>query len=153
MPLIARISKRFMTGLAVGRLLPAYLLLGLFKHFVPLTWLARLAWSPPAGRGDREAEERLAARLLRISRLIGVPDRDCLQRSLLLYRVLSRAGADPTLTVGFQQIDGRIQGHAWVAVDGRPLNESDANLARFTSALSFGVSGALVPRPEDRVAS
>ena len=46
---------------------------------------------------------QLLGRAIKTSRLIGVPDRDCLQRSLLLYRVLSRAGANPRLVVGVRR--------------------------------------------------
>jgi Transglutaminase-like superfamily len=76
-------------------------------------------------------------------------DRDCLQRSLLLYRVLSRAGADPTLVVGFQRLDSRIMGHTWVLIDGHAVIESDADLIRFSPALRFGPRGALLPTPPE----
>jgi hypothetical protein len=94
-------------------------------------------------------EGRLTAGVLRLSRLVGLPDRDCLQRSLLLYRVLSRAGADPKLVVGFNRMDNRILGHAWVIVDGHAINEHETDLLRFTPALSFGAQGALFPAPRD----
>src|SRR5262245_48657412 len=116
--------NRLATGLVLGRLLPAFLLLGLLKHLVPLRWLARWAWCVPSGPRDREAERRTIARVVRLSRLIGQLDRGCLQRSLLLYRVLSRAGADPALVVGFGRMDGRTRGHAWVVVDGEALTEA-----------------------------
>jgi hypothetical protein len=144
---IIRASNRLRTGLAVGRLVPAYLLLGLFKHFVPLRWLARWAWRSPARPRDRGAERRLIASVLRLSQLAGLPDRDCLQRSLLLYRVLSRAGADPTLVVGFDRLKGGILGHAWVIVEGHTVIDSEANLLRFSPVLAFGLRGELLPAP------
>jgi hypothetical protein len=63
---------------------------------------------------------------------------------LLLYRVLSRAGADPTLVVGFQRVNDRILGHAWVRVDGRTLIEPEPDLVRFSPAFGFGARGALL---------
>jgi hypothetical protein len=70
---------------------------------------------------------------------------------LLLYRVLSRAGADPTLVVGFHRSNGRICGHAWVTVDGRTVIEPEAELVRFSAAACFGLRGALDPsRPVPR---
>jgi hypothetical protein len=128
---------RLRHSLVVGRLLPPYMLLGVLKHFVPLRWLAWWAWCPPSGPRDAKAELRLTASVLRVSQLAGLRDRDCLQRSLLLYRVLSRAGADPTLVVGFIRRNGRILGHAWVTVDGRAVIDSEPNLIQFTPALAF----------------
>jgi Transglutaminase-like superfamily len=127
----------------VSRLLPTYVLLSLLKHLVPLRWLAEWVWCSPAGPRNREAERRLIISVLRISRLVGLPDRDCLQRSLLLYRVLSRAGADPTLVVGFAPTNDGMLGHAWIMVDGRSIIECEHNLLRFSPALAFGFQGAL----------
>jgi hypothetical protein len=140
--MIALPLNRIKNGWLVARLLPAYLILGLLKHVVPLSWLARWAWSAPDGPRDREAESRLAARVFRLSQLIGLLDRDCLHRSLLLYRVLSRAGADPRLVIGFQRMNGRILGHAWVIVDGHAVIEPEVDLLRFSPALGFGFDGA-----------
>src|SRR5262249_31997015 len=89
----------------------------------------------------------LTASVLRLSQLTGLPDRDCLQRSLLLYRVLSRAGAEPTLVVGFDRIDGRILGHARVTTDGHAVIEREADLLRFSPTFSFGTRGALLLQP------
>ena len=93
----------------------------------------------------------MAARVFRLSQLIGLLDRDCLHRSLLLYRVLSRAGADPRLVIGFQRMNGRILGHAWVIVDGHAVIEPEVDLLRFSPVLGFGLKGAplsVVPEPE-----
>ena len=137
-------ANRFRNGLALGRLLPVYVLLGFVKHVVPLRRLVQLAWCPPAGPRDFDAERRLAAAVVRLSQLARMPDRDCLQRSLLLYRVLSRAAADPTLIVGFQRVNGRIRGHAWVVVNGCTLVECKADLVGFSPILEFGTHGALL---------
>jgi hypothetical protein len=146
---IKRSSSRLKTGLIVGRLLPAYVLLGLLKHVVPLRWLARWAWCPPVGPRDREVERHLAASILRLSQLVGLPDRDCLQRSLLLYRMLSRAGAEPKLVVGLDRMNGTMCGHAWVVVDGYTVTEKKADLLRFSPIFAFGVGGALLPEFPD----
>jgi transglutaminase superfamily protein len=143
-----RAVRRLKTGLVMARLLVAYIVLALLKHLVPLRWLVRWVWCPPVRSRDHEAERRLTAIVLRLSRLTGLPDGDCLQRSLLLYRVLSRAGADPRLVVGFQRIDGRIRGHAWVVVDGFALLESESDLVRFSPALFFGSQGVLLQSPQ-----
>ena len=144
-----RASHRFRKGLIVVRLLPVYVLLGLFKHLVPLRWLARWAWCTPVGQRDRTAERGLAASVLRLSQLMGLPDRDCLQRSLLLYRVLSRAGAAPVLIIGFGQINGAVRGHAWVLVDNQPVVK-EAELFQFSPAFGFGVGGFMFQTTESR---
>ena len=90
-------TNRLRTVLDGSRIVPAYVLLGLLKHLVPLRWLAKWAWCDKAGPRDRLAERRLTANVLRLSKLLRIADRDCLQRSLLLYRLLSAAGADPEL--------------------------------------------------------
>jgi len=138
-------SSQLRNILVLGRLLPVYVVLGLFKHLVPLRRLVQWAWCPPAGPRNRDAELLLTAGVVRISHLRGLRDRDCLQRSLLLYRVLSRAGADPTLVVGFQRLDSQIVGHAWVVADGNPVVETDADLVRFSPAIRFGAQGVLLP--------
>src|SRR5262249_55817366 len=137
-PMIVPALNRLKNGFLVARLLPAYVLFGLLKHVVPLRWLVHWAWCPPDGPRDREAEHRLVARVFRLSRLTGLLDRDCLHRSLLLYSMLSRAGADPTLVVGFDRVNGRILGHAWVIVDGHAVIEPEVNLLRFLPTLGFG---------------
>jgi hypothetical protein len=126
------------------RIVPAYLLLGILKHLVPLRSLAKWTWCEAAGPRDRLAERRLAANVLRLSKLLRIADRDCLQRSLLLYRLLSAVGADPELVVGFREQDAKIIGHAWVLVDDVSIVEPESDLARFSPVLRFGARGALV---------
>src|SRR5579862_1232709 len=140
-----RIVRRIKTGFIMARLLIVYIVLALLKHLVPLTWLVRWVWCPPVGPRDREAESRLSSIVIRLSRLTRLPDRDCLQRSLLIYRVLSRVGAEPTLVVGFQKTNGRLQGHAWVTVDDCSVVEPEAELVGFSPALCFGLRGELLP--------
>jgi hypothetical protein len=150
-PLIARTLSRIWTGWLIARFLPAYVAFTMLKHMVPLQRLVRLAWRFPAGRRDHEAERRLVASVLRLSQFVGLRDRDCLQRSLLVYRLLSRAGADPLLVIGFRRKDGRLLGHTWVIVDDHAIFESEADLITFSPAISFGTQGAL--RLSDSIAA
>jgi hypothetical protein len=138
-------TNRLRTVLDGFHIVPAYVLLGLLKHLVPLRWLAKWTWCEKAGPRDRLAERRLAANVLRLSKLLRIADRDCLQRSLLLYRLLSAAGADPELVVGFREQDGKIIGHAWVLVDDMSIVEPESDLVRFSPVLRFGARGALLP--------
>jgi hypothetical protein len=102
-------------------------------------------WCETTGPRDRLAERRLTANVLRPSKLLWIADRDPLQRSLLLYRLLSAAGADPELVVGFRDEDGKIIGHAWVLVDDVSIVEPKSDLVRFSPVLRFGARGALFP--------
>ena len=142
-----RTVRRLKTGFIMARLLITYIVLALLKHLVPLPLLVRRVWCLPVGPRDCEAEWRLTSIVLRLSRLTGLPDRDCLQRSLLLYRVLSPVGAQPTLVIGFQSTNGQIRGHAWVTVDGRSIVEPETELVGFSPALRFGLRGELLTDP------
>lgn len=48
----------------------------------------------------------------------------CLQRSLTLARVLREEGHDAHLVFGVRGDNGDMEGHCWVAVDGRALTEA-----------------------------
>jgi transglutaminase superfamily protein len=142
--MIPHVSNRLRTVLDGFRIVPAYVLLGLLKHLVPLRSLAKWTWCEKAGPRDPVAERRLTANVLRLSKLLRIADRDCLQRSLLLYRLLSAVGADPELVVGFREQDGKIIGHAWVLVDDVSIVEPESDLVRFAPVLRFGARGALL---------
>lgn len=89
---------------------------------------------------DYEAERRVIASVARLRRWLNTRD-DCLEGSLVLYRELSSVGANPTLAVGFRKNGSRLEGHAWVLVDGAVLpGESH----QFQSAFQFGSDGALI---------
>ena len=141
----------------VLRLLPAYVSFGVLKHVVPLSRLARWAWSPPAGAGDDTAvdPERAVRAVTRISRRFAVTDRDCLQRSLVLYRELSRAGARPTLVMGFAPGTSGLAGHAWVETEARGPGRSvlSEDVSAYSAAAAFGDGGVVYAEastPDDR---
>lgn len=132
--------RRIRIAATVGRLLPLYLLLGLLKNLVPVQELARWTWRHPIGRRNRQYEQRLLASIAKLNKLLGARG-DCLQRSLLLYGLMSRARADPTLFIGYNLTKGRFLGHAWVTIDGRPVIDSEADLLQYTPILRFGARG------------
>jgi hypothetical protein len=137
--------RRLRTGLSLCRLTPVYLAFGVLRHFVRLDRLARWAWQPPDGRAaGPEHEARTVALAIRLGQLFRAVDRHCLQRSLLLYRELSAAGASPSLVVGFGRQDTRVIGHAWVVVRGVPIGESAEWLASLSPAVAFGRGGQRV---------
>lgn len=138
----ATFLRRLRRAPTLGRLITAYATLAVLKHFVSLPRLARWAWIERRAQRDNDAEFRMVTAVSFLRRWVGRGD-DCLQSSLLLYRELSRLGADPMLVVGFRREGDRVEGHAWVFVDGRTIpNESHAR--PFASAFQFGRKGTLV---------
>ena len=112
--------------------------LPVLKHAVPLPRLTKLMWrdGTPSPRDPRE-EERVLKVVGGLSRRAGG---NCLARSLVVYRCLSRINADPVLVAGMSR-KGTLVGHAWVTVDGRPLLESPESLDGFVEVLHFGPGG------------
>lgn len=135
------VGHRCAAGMTVLRLGCLYLALGVLKYVLPLPVLARWSWREPRGARNPVAERQTIGWAIWVRRLFGRTDRDCLQRSLLLYRELSRAGADPALVVGFARTDGRVRGHAWVVADGSLVAETTREAAPFVPAFSFGRRG------------
>jgi hypothetical protein len=118
--------------------------LPLLKFALPLPRLVRLmASGRRTGALDSSATERIGAisRLLYRVRAVGVDD-NCLERSLVAYRYLGRAGAAPELHVGLRRDPGGpVAGHVWVTVDSVPLHEQAEDLASLTGVVSFGPDG------------
>jgi hypothetical protein len=139
--ILTELQRRRTAVAAMLRLLPRYALLAVLKHLVPIRTLARWSWRTPGTPLPGPALDRLIARVVRLSDVVGLFDRDCLQRSLLLYGELARACANPSLMVGFRRERGRLEGHAWVEVDGKPVAELAQPLETFQVALSFGAHG------------
>jgi transglutaminase superfamily protein len=125
------------------------LVLPLMKRRLPLTRLVRLMW-----RGERarpvtpEREARIAdlARVVYRSEHVSRSG-NCLERSLVLYRYLSAAGADPQLVVGMASGESDVRGHAWITVRGEPVEEPPESLEGITQVVSFGGDGS---RPRRR---
>jgi Transglutaminase-like superfamily len=115
--------------------------LPVLKRTFPLTRLVRLMWLPKRVPGrDPEREERTIRVVARLSRASGG---NCLARSLVLYRYLSRMDADPRLVVGMAKPD-EFLGHVWVTVDGRPLLETLETLRGYEEVTTFGDQGRRV---------
>ena len=113
------------------------------KYAVPLRTLIR-AMSPVSRGGTRNAERerRIALFADWASRVVRPRSRgNCLERSLVSYRFLASAHADPHLIIGFRRDETGVLGHAWLLVDGRPLGESPSSVAVYEVAMSFGTGG------------
>jgi hypothetical protein len=112
-----------------------HVLLGGAKKVVPLTTLA--AWASRPRRRRQTPPALVIGRVLRAGAIVGSPDRDCLQRSLLLYRELTRIGAAPTLAVGMRHTAGKLAGHAWVLLDGEVVAEPAGDVDGFVPVMLF----------------
>jgi hypothetical protein len=55
----------------------------------------------------------------------------CLGRSMTLWFLLRRDGWDPELVLGTAPAAGQLRAHAWVELDGAPLNEAVDPRRRF----------------------
>jgi hypothetical protein len=114
------------------------------KRTIPLQRLVNLVRAIPQ-RSFREPalEQRIVALAWWLHAPLAVFDRGCLQRSLLAYRFLGAAGAQPHLAVGVQREGGAVRGHAWVLVDGAPAGESRLEIAQYAQMVVFGPDGEI----------
>jgi hypothetical protein len=120
--------------------------LPLAKFALPLPLLVRLMRSS-SGRAtrDRRREARIAAIAAWVFKTRPPGSRDnCLERALVTYRYLSRAGAKPDLFVGLTQPGEDLLGHAWVVVEGRAVHDEPQTLRRYATLLVFGSDGRIV---------
>jgi hypothetical protein len=100
------------------------------------TWTARVLAArsdaparPPDGTYARRAAEAVA--IVGGRRLVGAR---CLGRSLLLWFLLRRRGTDAELVIGADAVQaGSLPAHAWVEVDGVPVNDVPEVRQRFGS--------------------
>ena len=136
-------SQRFRTSLAIAALAWPYTAFRILKHFVCLETLARWAWCEPTRPRTPNDDVVIVERMRRLSQLLRVSG-DCLPRSLLLYRELSKQGADPRLLVGFMGAGSSLIGHAWVVVKGEALLEPADVLAEVVPVCEFGPHGRLL---------
>jgi len=120
--------------------------LPLLKRVVPLARLARVMSVEHALDVDPRATERIVLIAEAIYRgRVSLRD-NCLERSLILYRFLSRSGADPRLIVGVRKGVADVTGHVWVVVEDRPLDGDPAALGAFTELVVFGAGGRIEQR-------
>ncbi len=132
-------ARRWKNAWTIACLCPSYVLVLLQERLRPLGGLAEWARRTPSRtERDRTEEARLIACVIRLCRWLGAIDRNCLRRSVLLYRELSRLGADPILNIGFKRSEAGLEGHAWVVVDGRAVAEPDPSGRGFDVGYAFG---------------
>jgi galactokinase len=126
-------------GLAIRMIGWSIVLPGL-KVVLPLETLVRLMRRRPRRRRHDGAG---VGRIVHVAhRTLRSAGRDnCLERSLLVYRYLSAAGAEPVLVIGARTGTSGVEGHVWLLVDGDPVGESAAELAQYEPVTAFDAAG------------
>lgn len=130
-------------ALLVGRLLAWRLTLPVLKRTVPIATLVRLMASP-AGRSTRDT-----GRIVEFVDLIFTPRRNedpgnCLDRSLVLYRFLSRNEPGTHLVLGMRRGSSELEGHAWVIAGDRAFGHTPASGGGFEALATFAADGRRV---------
>ncbi|MEQ2008270.1 MAG: lasso peptide biosynthesis B2 protein [Limisphaerales bacterium] len=95
-------------------------------------WTERWARKKEAGDKTFPAPRRIAWLVERAARHCPWPA-TCLRRSLLLWAFLLRSGVASELRLGFRNPDGRFEAHAWVELNGVPLNDTPDVRSRYSS--------------------
>jgi Transglutaminase-like superfamily len=141
--------KRPADAWLLARILGWSLVLPLAKRLVPVPRLTALMRTHArSATRDPEVEETVAALTAWVFKTRPRGSRDnCLERALVTYRYLCRAGARPELVMGVARGEAGVDGHAWVTVDGRPVHDDPAALEAFRPMLRFDSDGAIVRLP------
>jgi len=100
--------------------------------FQRLPRLANRVQEPRASQRGSVAVTSIAA-LVNSAAALSPLDCTCLHRSLVLCWLLARRGVASQLRIGVRQDENGFAAHAWVEVDGIPLNDSPEVHARFTA--------------------
>ena len=147
---VAEVARRPSLALRMGAW---SILLPVLKRTVPLRRLTRVAWSGST-RTREPARERHIVRLSGALPRLRLPRREanCLERSLLAYRFLAQANANPKLVVAVRRSGDDVVGHAWVTIDGRPVHDTEAAVRAYVPLVEFGPHGLPLadrPAPEE----
>jgi Transglutaminase-like superfamily len=142
-------------ALLLARIVGWSLVLPIAKRTLPFPRLVSLM--RPRGRAaqrdpDHEAVITSLVAWVFKTRPPGARD-NCLERGLVAYRYLSRAGASPDLVVGVLKGEEGIRGHVWVTVDGRAVHDSPATLASFEPIWVVKSDGTLTGTPPSSATS
>jgi hypothetical protein len=117
------------------------LTLPILKFLVPMRLLARIMWLQPSPLVEPGTADTRLRSLLYVwqhgGRLLISPN--CLEKSLVLYRLLSRQGLDPSLVFGVTRSEAGVAGHAWIETDGRVFHDDKVHL--YDRAAIFGAHG------------
>lgn len=130
-------------ALLAVRLFGWRLALAPLKRTVPVARLVRLMASSP-GRPPGDTR-----RIVELVDWIFAPRRradldNCLDRSLVLYRFLSRKEPGRRLVLGIRQESGALEGHAWVTAGDRAIGATPASGGGFVPLATFDAEGKKV---------
>lgn len=95
--------------------------------------LARLSRVRDAGPQELELRILAASRMVRAAARYSVFPTNCLNRSLVLWWLLSRQGIGGDLRIGVRKDAGRFEAHAWVEALGKVLIDGDDVRERFAA--------------------
>jgi hypothetical protein len=128
--------------LLVLRLLGWRLALAVLKRTVPIATLVRLM-ATGGGHATRDT------RIVELVDWLYGPRRDrelgnCLDRSLVLYRFLSRSEPGTRLVLGMRRGSSELEGHAWVIAGDRAFGETPPSGGGFVTLATFAADGRRV---------
>jgi Transglutaminase-like superfamily len=115
-------------------LIQAVLLLSVVRIALRFTTVARLKnvkSIPLSCASGLRAQD--ISRMVQIAAEHGFGPARCLERSLVLHWFLSRQGVDSRILVGTRKENGQVEAHAWVEINGVPLNDHEDVEQRFPS--------------------
>jgi Transglutaminase-like superfamily len=130
----------------LARMVGWSLVLPVAKFLFPVRRLAGfMRLEPRAGGRDRAFEQSVVSLSAWVFKSRPRSSRDnCLERGLVTFRYLARAGAQPDLVVGVAKGAEGVHGHVWVLVDGRPVHDAVESLRRFEPLLTFKSDGTVI---------
>jgi hypothetical protein len=124
-------------------MLPWALALPVLKHRMPIPRLVDRMGVSRSGPFDPAREQIVRQASWWASRVqVGRYPDNCLERSLLAYRYLTLAGADPRVVLGIGGGGEDISGHAWVTLDGHPVHDPPESLDRYRRLIELGAADA-----------
>jgi len=99
--------------------------LPVLKRVVPVRALATWMVTAPRHTSSSSTRDERVARVRQIFSNGGrlLVSSNCLERSLVMYRLLAREGADVALVLGVRHNESNLAGHAWCEMNGMPLGE------------------------------
>jgi hypothetical protein len=126
------------------RMLAWRAILPVLERVVPMPTLVRLMGYHPRVR-DRNGEPQRIVELA--ERVFDNPSssQNCLGRSMVTYRYLSKTSVEPQLVIAFRKGAAPVVGHAWVTVDALPVHDSPDALDEFEPLVIFSSAGSTHP--------